>query len=270
MVVKKTTTLLIGKHEYQLAFDDNYLADTQESFEPEMVKLFESLISKEDYVMDIGANIGCTAILFADLASKVYAFEAAPSTYKLLSENIALSKLPAVETFNIGLGEAPGETTLTFSADNRSGGFVSDQTQANAGHIVEHISINTIDNLAKTLQLKRLDFIKIDVEGFELKVINGAKEVLNTYQPIVVLELNHWCLNAFQRTSVPDFFDALRAIFPVLYAVDNNTFLDLHDKNESYVVMYHHINHFKYPNIVAAYNSEKLNSFLQTYTHQAI
>jgi hypothetical protein len=63
------------------------------------------------------------------------------------------------------------------------------------------------------------------------------------YRPIVVLELNHWCLNAFQRTSLPDFFDYLRSVFPVLLGSRwQSNYLNLHDdSNDTYIVMYHHI-----------------------------
>jgi hypothetical protein len=55
--------------------------------------------------------------------------------------------------------------------------------------------------------------IKLDVEGFEMSAINDARNVIELRKPIVVMELNHWCLNAFQRICVLDFFDYLRGYF---------------------------------------------------------
>ena len=112
-----------------------------------------------------------------------------------------------------------------------------------------------------------VDFIKIDVEGFEKNVIEGLIETIHKHNPIVVLELNHWCLNAFQRISIPDFFDFLVNIFPILYAVEGDKYLNLHDENDRYIVMYHHIIHFKYPNIVAAFNQKQLDRFLERYKY---
>jgi len=74
----------------------------------------------------------------------------------------------------------------------------------------------------------------------------------------VVLELNHWCLNAFQRTSIPDFLDLLRSMFPILLAVDGSNYMDLHDTSESYIVMYNHILHMRFPNILAAFEEGQL------------
>ena len=153
----------------------------------------------------------------------------------------------------MGLGREPGQSELTFSADNRSGAFVSDQTKASAGHITEAIFIERLDDVVAKINPPKIDLIKIDVEGFEKSVLEGATAVLARYQPIVVLELNHWCLNAFQRICVPDFFDFLRGIFPVLLAVEGDSRLNLHDESDSYIAMYHHILQFKYQNIVAAF-----------------
>ena len=70
-----------------------------------------------------------------------------------------------------------------------------------------------------------------------------------------------------QRTSVPDFFDFLRSRFPILLAVDGNSYMDLHDENDSYIVMYHHILHLRFKNLVGAFDAEPLETFRAKYAH---
>ncbi len=101
----------------------------------------------------------------------------------------------------------------------------------------EKIVVQPLDDLMATLDIPRVDFMKLDVEGFEQSVITGATRTISQFKPVVMLELNHWCLNALQRTSVPDFLDFLRAIFPVLVAVEGDRYADLHNNDESYMVM---------------------------------
>jgi len=137
------------------------------------------------------------------------------------------------------------------------------------GHSTESIRIRTLDEVERELDLPGIDFIKIDVEGFEKSVIAGGRDVIDRFKPIVVLELNHWCLNVFQRICVPDFLDYLRTIFPVLLAIDGTSFLDLHDESESYIVMYHHINHLKYRNLLGAFHADQLDVFHRQYAHAA-
>lgn len=260
----------IGEKQYQISSDDAYLKHIGGDFEPEMVQLFRCFISDDDIVLDIGANIGFTAILFGDLAQAVHAFEPSPTTFAFLQKNVERSGLENISCHNMGLGAEAGEFTLTFKADNRSGGFVSDQTETGGGFVNETIVVRALDEVVESLELPGMDFIKMDVEGFEGSVIRGAQQTLSTYQPAVVLELNHWCLNAFQRTSVPDFFDQLRATFPILYAIDGDSYLDLYDEGESFTVMYYHILHGRFHNIIGAFAKEQLDKFYGAYQQRFV
>lgn len=249
----------IGAREYRMTSDDNYLQHIRGEFEPAMVALFLSLLRQGDCVLDVGANIGCTSLLFSQLARQVYSFEPSPTTFRLLQKNLADAGVDNVVAVNLGLGSSEGAFELTFAPDNRSGGFVSNLTSASAGHQVEPIRIVAGDAYLRAAHVGHVDFIKIDVEGFERMVIEGLAHTLAHCQPVVVLELNHWCLNAFQRTSVPDFFDFLRGVFPYLYAVDGADVRNLHQPDDAYYVMYQHIVHnFRYPNLVGAFNRARI------------
>jgi FkbM family methyltransferase len=260
----------IGGRRYVIASDDSYLENLHDSFEPDMVDLFRAVASGSRTVLDIGANIGCTAILFGEMAHVVHAFEPSPSTFALLKRNVDRASLANVSLHNVGLGETPGRFTLTFAPSNRAGGFVSDQTQASTGHAVENIEIRRLDDVVPSLGAPPVDFIKIDVEGFEARVLRGASVTLAACRPLVVLELNHWCLNAFQRTSIPDYFDLLRSLFPILVAVDGSSYLNLHNESERYIVMYHHILHMRFPNLLAAYDEGRLQRFRASYRNHFV
>lgn len=256
---ERSVVTRIGAKKYRMRSDDKYLDQIRGVFERDMVKLFDSLLRDGDCVLDIGANIGCTSLLFSQRARQVYGFEPSPSTFRLLQQNLNAANAGNVEAVNVGLGKSAGSFELTFSADNRSGGFVSDRVQASAGHQVEQIRIIDGDAWMREAQVGQVDFIKIDVEGFEQHVIEGLAQTIERCKPVVVLELNHWSLNAFQRTSVPDFFDFLRGVFPLLYAVDRADMRNLHDPNDAYHVMYHHIvNNFRYPNLIGAFGADRL------------
>lgn len=263
----REVALDIGGRAYVLASDDTYLDAHIGGFDPEMVKLFRAVASGSEAILDVGANIGCAALLFGGLSKVVHAFEPSPSTFAFLQRNVARSGLKNVFAHNCGLGDERGESQLTYSPTNRSGAYVSDQTQASSGHIVETIRLRRMDEVVSSLSIPKVDFIKIDVEGFEAHVLRGGEATLATCKPTVVLELNHWCLNAFQRTSVPDFFDFLRSRFPILLAVDGSCYLNLHNPNESYTVMYHHILRMRFLNILAAFDEGRIGTLRETYRH---
>ena len=264
----KEILVKIDKKKYKLSSDDNYIEHIKDDFEPEMVKLFKCFIKSQDIVFDIGANIGCTSILFGENSQKVYSFEPSKSTYAFLEKNISNSGLNNIITFNLGLGSENFVTQLTYSPDNRSGGFVSNLINATDDHIIEEIHIHKLDDFIKKSNLTRIDFIKIDAEGFEPKILTGATETVLNFKPVIILELNHWCLNAFQRISIPEFFDQLKELFPILYAVEGNTYLDLRNQNDSYLIMHFHILQMKYKTIIACFNEEKLSSFKKQYQYR--
>ena len=248
-------SIKIGATSYDISSDDAYLRDMPPEFEPDMVDLFASLITPQMVVADVGANIGMTALLFSDLARKVYAFEPSPSTFALLSENLAAAGKSNIELCNLGLGDQPQSQTITFSNNNRSGGFVSQHIQPVVGYTTENIEISTLDWFFSAKD-QRPDFIKMDVEGFEPHVIRGGRSLLAAQKPVVVLELNHFCLNVLQRVTLPDFFDLLRSVFPVLIAVNQGNLLmaDLHNADMAYNVMHAHVTRFAFPNIVAGFD----------------
>jgi hypothetical protein len=67
--------------------------------------------------------------------------------------------------------------------------------------------------------------------------------------------------------SIPDFLDQLRHVFPHLYAIEGDTYLDLHNAKESYAVMYRHILHMQYSNIVGSFDLGGLENFFSQFQH---
>nr|WP_281432331.1 FkbM family methyltransferase [Desulfatitalea alkaliphila] len=229
-----------------------------------MVQLFRTLIGSNDVVADIGANIGMTAILFASLARKVFAFEPSPSTYKILIGNLFQAGANNVEAFSLGFGSIAESLTITFAINNRSGGFVSNKIRIETGHVTENIRIDTVDHYFGNAEIIP-NFLKIDVEGFELDVIKGGMGFLQKHRPTVVMEMNHFCLDVLQRITIPDFLDFMRSAFPYLFAIDtdNSTIIDLHDADRSYYVMHEHVVRQRFPNIVGGFDQSlkaKLNA----------
>lgn len=103
------------------------------------------------------------------------------------------------------------------------------------------------------------DLIRIDVENFERGVLDSLQATIASCRPLVVLDVSHWRLDEAQRTPVPDFLAGLRAVFPLLYAVDGDAWHDLHDVDAACHVMYSHVAvHLRYPLLVGAFDRARL------------
>jgi predicted O-methyltransferase YrrM len=139
----RTASVKIGKARFNISSDDLYLKQFRpgarhrianairrvagtDAFEPRMTQLFSRLIRPDDICLDVGANIGCTAILFAQLCRKVVAFEPTPKTFVLWRRNVDQSGLRNIEGHNLALGNADHSASIFYSDENRSGAFVGD------------------------------------------------------------------------------------------------------------------------------------------------
>jgi len=138
-----------------------------------------------DIVFDIGAYIGDTALWFSKAVGpqgKVYAFEPEPGNFERLKANLERNNVTNVNPLQLALSENEGEMRVS------SGAGSSVITQAGTG---KSVKVTTIDNFVEANKLPRVDFIKMDVEGYESKVLKGAQETIKTFKPSMALSAYH-------------------------------------------------------------------------------
>lgn len=264
-----TRPVSVGARTYAIASDDAYGRALGDVFEPGLSGILTAACPRGAVAVDVGANLGLTALLLSQVASHVHAFEAVPSTRSILEQNLASAHTDNVTVHPFGLGEQPGTVQLVRDRDNRSGAFVGD-TVLPEGHEHEEGEIRTLDSFLEDIP-GPVGLVKVDVEGFELPVLRGGRAFLAMHRPLVVLEMNHWCLNAFQRTSIPDFLDGLREVFPHLIALDDESgqVADLHDPRASYGVMHEHIVHFRFMTVLGCFDAEQAEPVLRACADRA-
>ncbi len=145
-------------------------------------------------ILDIGAHFGYFSLLFAHLtgpSGRVLAFEPTPSTFGVLSENVG--QLSLVEALNCAAGDSPGNIAiadfgLKYSAWNTLA-ETSRLGEAPAGTAARRIPVQVVrpDQICAERKLQP-DFIKIDAENFEDKVISGLAGVFAVSRPQVLME----------------------------------------------------------------------------------
>ncbi len=168
----------VSLSEYHYLRDGN--PETYES------ALIERTLRPGMTVVDVGANHGLFSLEAAHLigpSGTIHAFEPTPSTRDLLESNLAANGLDRVRVFPTALGDAPGTARLRVHRELSglntlaSGDITWNHRTLRADAIVE-VPITTLDAHAEAEGLDRIDFLKIDVEGFELGVIRGARGLL--------------------------------------------------------------------------------------------
>lgn len=156
-------------------------------FEPCTIALFAALARRARVIVDVGANAGIFALVAAHLRpeARILAFEPHPIVAMSLAKNAKLSGAHSVEVLPIALGAETGYATLFMS--------VSDSLTSLDGSRIEDaveitVPVTTLDLVAKERGVHGVDLVKVDVEGWELAVFQGAAGILARDRPVVIFE----------------------------------------------------------------------------------
>lgn len=154
-------------------------------YENNLFKKINKLIKKDSTFLDIGSNIENHIIYYTKIlnAKKVYGFEPQKDVFKILKKNIKLNNVSnRVDVFNIGLGSEDARATIKNKPkDNRGATSLK-------SHRKGEFQITTIDNIKIK---EKIDFIKIDTEGFEKEVLIGGIKTIKKNMPIVWVEIDN-------------------------------------------------------------------------------
>lgn len=169
---------------------DGYLYIFREEYEPELRSALFRHFDDGDLFIDIGANSGYwsrfVACNFAE--SKIIAFEPARRTFELLENNVSVHS-DRIVAKNVAVSDSEQSSFLSIMADPGSNFLTSDP-----GEHAEAVQTVTLDNELKRSgdglrQHKDHCVLKIDVEGFELQVLKGAREFIRSMRPTIIFEL---------------------------------------------------------------------------------
>ena len=147
-------------------------------------------IKAASVILDIGGNIGTTALYFASINQKcrILSFEPHPDTFKRAKENLGLNNFKNVEVINIGLGERKEKLKL-YEVNQYNPGMNRVLT-GERNFPYKEIFIEKLDDFLVEKGISRVDIMKIDVEGFELSVLKGGNKIIRLSKPILFIELD--------------------------------------------------------------------------------
>lgn len=154
-------------------------------YEEQEVRFVKKNLNNSDNCLDIGSNIGFFTILFASLSKKglVYSFEADKENFDKLSKNIYLNKINNVKHFNKAVSNNSSYKYLVSTKDINSGGNYLSLTPNKKSKKVLTIDLN--NSLLNNIFFK---IVKIDVEGHEMKVLEGMSNILKKNVKFLIIE----------------------------------------------------------------------------------
>lgn len=189
---------------------------TSTFYELEPLRRLSSLLQRQvqaepgAWMIDAGANIGNHSLYLGSLHRdlQILAFEMNPLTYSFLAENIRRAELKNVKCINNGLSDRPGRCGIRQNKDNPLGG-----AQLNVSDDGGEVELISIDQFLRNVPTAgRCIFVKLDVEGHETQVLEGARLTIAEHRPLIYAELKE--VNEFRIVA-----DMLRALgYAVAYA----------------------------------------------------
>jgi FkbM family methyltransferase len=191
-------------------------------------------------VFDVGANTGVYTRTVLDAfgsSATVFAFEPATKAFEMLA--FGLKHEPNVKPYNLGFGDEEGEVTLFSAGEGSKLGSLYDTSDrlARVGLVMkqrERVTLTTIDAFCERERIGRINFLKLDVEGHELKILEGSRAMLDR-GAIDVVQFEFGAANIDSRTFFKDFYEFLITRF-AMYRILQDGLFPLTEYKETYEV----------------------------------
>lgn len=152
------------------------------TYEPKNVEAIQKTVRKDDVAYDVGAHVGYFSVLMGDIVGedgKVIAFEPRGLNLAYLQKHVAVNKCENIEIVSKAVGDHTGHAKLETRTGSGTG-YISETGD-------EDVEITSIDQLVESGALPPPTFLKIDVEGGEMAVLRGAKNVIGKQRPRMIL-----------------------------------------------------------------------------------
>lgn len=163
-------------------------------YEDDTFEFVNKEIKEGMVVLDIGAHIGIIAVPLAKKVGangKVYAFEPTPTTVSILKETIRINNIKNISVQPYALANTKGKL-IFYTSDNKvdnSNSLIDNHRLDRKENKIE-VEVNTLDDFKVSSNISKIDFIKIDVEGAELRVLKGAAKTIGQDKPKMVLSMH--------------------------------------------------------------------------------
>lgn len=166
-------------------------------YEYKIVQFLLNNVNIDDIFIDVGAHIGKYTVLIARRVSHglVISLEPHPLNFKYLLNNIKLNSLNNVIALNYALSKESGKARLFVGISSETHSLRNNFNYCSGRYI--EVNTITMDELIKKLNINKVDWIKIDVEGAEIDVLMGARHVLSTLRPKLIVEVHRYNYNDF-------------------------------------------------------------------------
>lgn len=153
---------------------------------------------KDPLMLDIGSNNGSHSLYLSSYCNKIFSFEPDKKIYKLLIKNLQLNRIQNIKTFNLAISDFNKKNQIFYSSDDFNLGTGSLNKDHNLNNKKE-ILVSTVKGDQICNKVSKVDFIKIDVEGHELNVLEGLRLTMEKFTPTIAIEISNKSLKIIRN-----------------------------------------------------------------------
>ncbi len=178
-------------------------------------------------IFDIGANVGQTSLYFKSLwpDATIYAFEPVSATYEILTRAVE-SHASKVKCVKIALGDEIGQAQIYISNDSVQSSFDKNLISPNAlSGEMETVLRTTVHDWCNTEAIARIDLLKVDAEGHDLRVLKGAASLFEARQiGAVLIEVHMGTNDSPSLQEIRDWLDQYEYVMCAMYNQESYSF----------------------------------------------
>jgi len=195
-----------------------------------ILKLLDNYIKDDMVIVDIGSNIGFYTLFAAKRINtgKVIAFEPSPDTFKRLQNNILINNFKNIVANDYAVGKHEGIAELTMCEDSAKC-YIEKLNTTSKNHM-EKVKVISLDKYISIHSIPKINYLKVDVEGYELDVLMGGIKLLRHNPPeLIQLELYNEFL-ARNKCTVQNVIDFINPLNYRCYKIVNDSLVNVIDK----------------------------------------
>ena len=195
---KNSDDLIVDVNGYKLAVIPGDLGISSEllmfkTHEPLTTKLLSKELKKGMTCLDVGGNIGYYTLLESNIVGdtgKVIAIEPSPPNFQHLKKNLEIQDAQNVDAYNFAAGDKDGNVNfLVYQESNGSFTIPDGETTDLPGELIK-VSAKRMDTFLDDLNVKHVDFVRMDVEGYEYHIIQGMVNTIKSSRPMFQIEVH--------------------------------------------------------------------------------
>ena len=236
------------KKIFQLKFSFTFFTHTFKalfySYHKDKGLIIQKILKNPEVIIDVGAHAGQVSKMISRLYNnkvKIIAIEPGLYARSILRISIFFNRFKNIFVIPMAVSDQKGFSFLNIPEKRKNSfGFGlshmstnhNDFSERNYKTHYDYVSITTIDQIVKDLEVKNVSFIKMDIEGYEYKALIGATETLKKFKPIIYIELIE---NSLKRNnnSLKDVYSFLRTLCYKSYCIKNLELEEFHDDREN-------------------------------------